>query len=134
VGSNEVFLHTASVDRGQAKDEGRDGGAVSSGVQDQSAQRSELHDVEDKNKRRLEELGKEFRRSDGGPAENNGGGGHGSRRGNLPKGDVPGITGVRGIPVGTRADATTGRGTIGGDPTRGETGESDGAGTGTTTT
>ena len=32
MGPNEVVLHTTSVDRGQTKDEGRDGGAISSGI------------------------------------------------------------------------------------------------------
>ena len=132
MGPNEVVLHTPSLDRGQTKDEGRDRGAISPGVRDQDVQRLELHDVEYKIRRRLEGLGKEFRRSDGGPAENLGGGGHGSRRGKLPKGDVSGIFGARGVLAGTRAYATTCRAATCGDPTSGETRESDGSGNGTT--
>ena len=117
-----LFIRHQWIEDKRKTNKGGDGGAVSSRVRDQSVQRPELHDVEDKNSGRLEELGKEFWRSDGGHVENPGGGGHGSRRGELPKGDVAGLFGAGGASTGTSADATTGRTASYGAPTgRGET-------------
>ena len=118
MGPDEVVLYTASVNGGQAEDKGGDGGAVISGVRDQSVQRPKLHDVEDMNGGIQEKLGKKFWRSDGGPAMNHGGVGNGSRRGKLPTGDVSSLFEARGASTGTSACATRGRAASYGAPTR----------------